>query len=134
MANNKLHHNKTLSNLNTEVKYANCERKWSRFGRNGENAGAKGFREIRKAYNKAHRKASKLQLSRYQAPQEEYVPIFKWGAEEDYGDDMDWTIGRDERRFNAEVNGCEAHLYQDQMWRDWNEEYDKSCKTRSDIV
>ena len=67
MANNKLHHNKTLSNLNTEVKYANDERRWSRYGRNGENAGAKGFKAIRKAYNRAFRKASKLQLSRYPA-------------------------------------------------------------------
>ena len=65
MANNTLHHDKTLANLNTEVKYANFERRWSRFGRRGENAGAKGFKAIRRAYNKAHRKASQLQLSRY---------------------------------------------------------------------
>ena len=65
MANNTLHHDKTLANLNTEVKYANFERRWSRYGRNGENAGARGFKSIRKAYNRAHRKASKQQLSRY---------------------------------------------------------------------
>ena len=28
-----------------------------------------------------------------------------------YERDMDWTISRDERLFNAEVRGCEYHLF-----------------------
>ncbi len=118
MANNKLHHNKTLSNLNTEVKYANMERSGSRFGRNGENAGAKGFKAIRRAYNKAHRKASKLQLSRYQpyveSQQEADAEYYQW-EDEMYQQDMDWTIGRDERLFNAEVRGAEEHLFREEV-------------------
>ena len=113
MANNKLNHNKTLSNLNTEVKYANDERRWSRYGRNGENAGAKGFKAIRKAYNRAHRKASKLQLSRYNGEEEVYEPLFDWIEEELFHDSMDWTVSRDERLFNAEVRGYEEHLFRE---------------------
>ena len=118
MANNKLNHNKTLSNLNTEVKYANDERRWSRYGRNGENAGAKGFKAIRRAYNKAHRKASKLQLSRYQEYEESQRELdaeyYQW-EDEMYQQDMDWTIGRDERLFNAEVRGAEEHLFREEV-------------------
>ena len=118
MANNKLHHNKTLSNLNTEVKYANMARNGSRFGRNGENAGAKGFKAIRRAYNKAHRKASKLQLSRYQPHVESQrdadAEYYQW-EDEMYQQDMDWTIGRDERLFNAEVRGAEEHLFREEV-------------------
>ena len=118
MANNKLNHNKTLSNLNTEVKYANDERRWSRYGRNGENAGAKGFKAIRRAYNKAHRKASKLQLSRYQEYEELQHELnaeyYQW-EDEMYQQDMDWTIGRDERQFNAEVRATEVHLFREEV-------------------
>ena len=65
MAKNELNHNKTLSNLNTEVKYAKDSRRWSRSGRNGETYRCSAWKDARRAYNRAHRKASKLQLSRY---------------------------------------------------------------------
>ena len=38
---------------------------------NGEVSTASWARDARKAYNKAHRKSSRVQLSRYQAPVEE---------------------------------------------------------------
>ena len=109
MPSNKLNHNRTLSHLFTELKYANDERRWSRYGRNGENAGAKGFKAARRRYNRAVRKASKLQLSRYQVytptQQELDEQYYKW-EDERYMEDMDWTLSRDERRFNAEVRGA----------------------------
>ena len=129
MPSNKLNHNRTLAHLFTELKYANDERRWSRYGRNGENAGAKGFKAARRRYNRAARKAAKLQLSRYQehtpTQQELDEQYYKW-EEGRYLDDMDFTISRDERLFNAEVRGCEAHLREDQQWRDWNKEYDRA--------
>jgi hypothetical protein len=65
MPNNELNHNRTLSNLNTCAKYAKNGRRWSRYGRNGETHTTSAWSDARKAYNKAHRRASKLQLSRY---------------------------------------------------------------------
>ena len=84
MPSNELHHDKTLANRNTEAKYAKCSRRWARFGHNGETSGGAYARDARKAYNKAHRKSSRLQLSRYQAPVEEYHPVFTWPPEEDW--------------------------------------------------
>ena len=66
MRNNELNHNKTLSNLNTNAKYARDSRRWSRCGRNGETYRCSAWQDARKAYNRAVRRASKLQLSRYQ--------------------------------------------------------------------
>ena len=71
MPKNELHHDKTLANRNTEAKYAKSSRRWARYGRNGEVNTASWARDARKAYNKAHRKSSRVQLSRYQAPTEE---------------------------------------------------------------
>tara|TARA_Y100001970_G_scaffold271481_1_gene366904 strand:- start:36911 stop:37108 length:198 start_codon:yes stop_codon:yes gene_type:complete len=62
---NNLNHRRTLANLNTEVKYAKDERRWSRYGRNGETSCGGSARFARKAYNKACRKASKLQLKKF---------------------------------------------------------------------
>jgi len=135
MPNNELNHNRTLSNLNTNAKYAKNGRRWSRYGRNGETHTTSAWADARKAYNKAHRRASKLQLSRYQehAPtqQELDAEYYTWEdlrTQEDewYERDMDWTISRDERLFNAEVRGCESHLWEDQQWRDWNKVYDRA--------
>ena len=81
---NTLHHDKTLTNRNTEAKYAKCSRRWARYGRNGEVTTASWARDARKAYNKAHRKSSRLQLGRYQAPIEEYHPVFTWAPEDDW--------------------------------------------------
>jgi hypothetical protein len=53
---------KKLAKLNTEVKYAVDERRWNRYGRNGEASCNGAARVTRKAYNKAHRKACKLAL------------------------------------------------------------------------
>ena len=131
MPTNTLHHDKTLANLNTEAKYAKNGRRWRRYGRNGETYTCSAWSDARKAYNKAHRRASKLQLSRYQTPaegptqQELDDEYYKWEADR-YDCDMDWTISRDERLFNAEVRGCESHLREDQQWRDWNREYDRA--------
>ena len=86
MANNKLNHNKTLSYLNAEVKYAKDERRWSRYGRNGEASCGGSVRFARKAYNKAARRASKLQLSRYQKPHERHEPLYDWNDVYDRGD------------------------------------------------
>ena len=135
MPNNELNHNRTLSNLNTDAKYAKNGRRWSRYGRNGETHTTSAWGDARKAYNKAHRRASKLQLSRYHVSeptqQELDAEYYTWEdlrTQEDewYEQDMDWAIGRDERLFNAEVRGCESHLREDQAWRDWNKAYDRA--------
>jgi len=70
MPSNELHHGYTLTSLFIEAKYAKCSRRWTRFGHNGETNGGAYARDARKAYNKAHRKSSRLQLSRYQTPSE----------------------------------------------------------------
>ena len=80
MRQNELHHNKTLSSLNTNAKYARDSRRWSRFGRNGETHRCSAWQDARKAYNRAVRKASKLQLSRYH----ESVPTQREYDEEYY--------------------------------------------------
>ena len=49
----------TLSNLNTAAKYAKGERRWSRYGRNGETYKCSAWKEARRAFNKAFRKAEK---------------------------------------------------------------------------
>ncbi len=103
MPSNELHHDRTLSNLNTDAKYAKHSRKWSRSKRNGETYQCSAWQEARRRYNRAVRKAAKLQLSRYQ----EHVPTqqeldeqyYMW-EDERYMGDMDWTISDDERRFN----------------------------------
>ena len=84
MPSNTLHHDKTLTGLFIEAKWAKLERRWSRRGRNGEVSTATWARDSRKAYNKAHRKSSRMQLSRYQTPVEEYHPVFTWLPEEDW--------------------------------------------------
>ena len=84
MPNNELHHGKTLTSLFIEAKYAKSSRRWSRYGRNGETHSTSAWKDARKAYNRAARKASRLQLSRYQAPVEEYHPVFTWEPEEDW--------------------------------------------------
>jgi predicted Zn-dependent protease len=71
MPSNELHHGYTLTSLFIEAKFAKSERQWSRFGRGGETNGGTWIQDARKRYNKAHRKASRTQLSRYQAPAEE---------------------------------------------------------------
>jgi hypothetical protein len=75
MALNQLHHGYTLTSLFIEAKFAKSERHWSRFGRRGETNGGSWIQDARKRYNKAHRKSSRLQLSRYQSPVEELETI-----------------------------------------------------------
>ena len=70
MPSNELHHGYTLTSLFIVAKYAKNERRWSRYGRNGETYRCSAWQDARKRYNKAHRKASRLQLGRYQAPSE----------------------------------------------------------------
>jgi hypothetical protein len=84
MPRNTLHHGYTLTSLFIEAKYAKSSRRWSRCGRNGETYKCTAWQDARKAYNKASRKASRIQLSRYQAPVEEYHPVFTWEPEEDW--------------------------------------------------
>ena len=61
---NDLNHNRTLSNLFTCAKYAKSERRGARYGRNGETHITTAWKAARKAYNRACRKASKLQLKK----------------------------------------------------------------------
>jgi len=65
MPSNKLHHDRTLTGLFIEAKYAKWSRKWSRYGRNGETYSTTAWQDARRRYNRAVRKASRLQLSRY---------------------------------------------------------------------
>jgi hypothetical protein len=103
---NELHHGYTLTSLFIEAKWAKCSRRWTRFGHNGETNGGVYARDARKAYNKAHRKSSRVQLSRYQAPVEEYVSSFTWEQEDDWHWDElrteadDWHDENVEQRFN----------------------------------
>ena len=126
MPKNELHHNRTLSNLNTNAKYAKHSRKWSRSKRNGETYQCSAWQEARRRYNRAVRKAAKLQLSRYQenvsAQQELNEEYYAW-EDERYMEDMDWTLSRDENMFNAKVRDM-MHLNEDQAWQDWNKAYD----------
>ena len=97
MPSNTLHHDKTLTSLFIEAKWAKFERRWSRRGRNGEVSTATWARDARKAYNKAHRKSSRVQLSRYQDPvpmqQELDLEYYTW-EDERYQADMDWVYDR----------------------------------------
>ena len=81
MANNALHHDKTLSSHRTEACYARREKRYTH--------NAKAARIASRRYNKAVRKASKLQLSRYQTPSTD-VPEPFW-AEEPECDDNHWA-------------------------------------------
>jgi hypothetical protein len=63
---NELHHGYTLTSLFIEAKFA-------KDGRSGEASGGSWIQDARKAYNKAHRKACRMQLSRYQAPVEDII-------------------------------------------------------------
>ena len=99
MPKNELHHGYTLTGLFIEAKFAKSERHWSRYGRRGETNGGSWIQDARKRYNKAHRKASRLQLGRYQDPSE--VPIqqeldMEYYAWEDdrYQDDLDWEYAQ----------------------------------------
>jgi len=57
MANNALHHNKTLSAHRTEASYARWEKRHV--------VNSKSARIASRRYNRACRRAAKLQLSRY---------------------------------------------------------------------
>ena len=99
MPRNELHHDKSLTNLFIEAKFAKSERHWSRYGRRGETNGGSWIQDARKRYNKAHRKASRVQLNSYNPHSQEYHPLFGWPQDEDCA----WTdvlISDEERRFN----------------------------------
>ena len=106
MPKNTLHHGYTLTSLFIEAKYAKQSRRWSRYGRNGETYSTTAWQDARKAYNRAARKAARVQLSRYQAPVEEHHPIFGWDQSDDWTwDDPrteadDWHEENVEQRFN----------------------------------
>ena len=110
MPSNELHHGYTLTSLFIEAKYAKWSRKWSRYGRNGETYSTTAWQDARRRYNRAVRKASRVQLSRYQSQSEEPIQQeldmehYAW-EDERYMEDMDWTLSRDEKQFNAEVRG-----------------------------
>ena len=114
MPSNTLHHNKTLAGLNTDAKYAKSSRRWSRYGRNGETCSTSAWQDARRRYNRAVRKASKLQLSRYQEytlTQQELDDQYYMWEDERYMEDMDWTLSRDEKRFNEQVRRAEEELF-----------------------
>jgi len=103
MPKNELHHGYTLTSLFIEAKFAKSERHWSRYGRRGETNGGSWIQDARKRYNKAHRKASRVQLSCYQTHVEECHPGFAWEAEDDWTWDDLRTEADDfyeEKRFN----------------------------------
>lgn len=81
MANNALHHDKTLSSHKTEASYSRSEKRWC--------GGGKAARIASRRYNKAARRAAKLQLSRYQTPRTD-VPEPFW-VEEPEWDDGYWA-------------------------------------------
>jgi hypothetical protein len=83
MAFNALHHNKALTALFIEAKFAKGDRRWSRFGRRGETNGGAWIQDARKRYNKAHRKASKQQLRNYQPSVVEISWLIGWPQDED---------------------------------------------------
>jgi len=99
MPSNELHHGYTLTSLFIEAKFAKSERHWSRYGRNGETNGGSWIQDARKRYNKAHRKASRMQLSRYQIPSEEPIQqeldmeYYAW-EDDCYQSDIDWVYAR----------------------------------------
>ena len=70
---NDLHHDRKLSNLHTDVNYRRLERAWARRD-NGYTSGSNHHREACRRYNKAFRKASKAQLSRYSRPSNYEAP------------------------------------------------------------
>ena len=57
---NNLNHNRTLANLRTEACYARTEKRWG-------NPASKRARLASRRYNKAMRKAAKLQLKKFAA-------------------------------------------------------------------
>ena len=67
---NDLHHSRKLSNLQTDVNYRRLERAWARRD-GGYSSCSHLHRDMCRRYNKAFRKASKLQLSRYNSPQQQ---------------------------------------------------------------
>lgn len=97
MPSNELHHGYTLTGLFIEAKYAKWSRKWSRYGRNGETYSTTAWQDARRRYNRAVRKASRIQLSRYQDPvpmqQELDYEYYTW-EDERYQTDMDWVYDR----------------------------------------
>ena len=107
MPSNELHHDYSLTGLFIEAKYAKWSRRWSRYGRNGETHSTTAWQDARRRYNRAVRKASRLQLNRYQTPVEECHTVFTWEQEEDYTwgdlrtDADDWHDENIEQRFSA---------------------------------
>ena len=77
MANNALHHDKTLSSHKTEASYSRSEKRYS--------GGGKSARIASRRYNKAVRRAAKLQLSRYRRPTTD-VPEPFWAHEPEMDD------------------------------------------------
>ena len=67
---NDLHHSRKLSNLQTDVNYRRLERAWARRD-GGYSSCSHLHRDMCRRYNKAFRKASKLQLSRYNSPEQQ---------------------------------------------------------------
>ena len=55
---NNLNHDYTLSNLHSEAQYSRREKRWAGYG-------SKHARTASKRYNKAVRKAAKMQLKNY---------------------------------------------------------------------
>jgi hypothetical protein len=115
MPSNELHHGYTLTGLFIEANWSRAERRWSRHGRHGETSGT-WARVARKAYNKAHRKASRVQLSRYQTPVQELPSLFGWDQSDDWHwDDFRTEAGHwyEEKHFSAQC--FSAQDYQDYM-------------------
>ena len=112
---NALHHDRKLSNLNTDVNYRRLERAWARRD-NGYCSGSNHHRDACRRYNKAFRKASKVQLSRYTKPTE-LLPQHESVLPESnsWVDDL--------------VAECREEYWADKRFNDYCEEYDELMQT-----
>ena len=108
---NALHHDRKLSNLNTDVTYRRLERAQSRSDR-GYCSGSNHHREACRRYNKAFRKASKVQLSRYSGPSDNTT-----SHEDVLPESNSWVDD-----LAAE---CREEYWDDKRFNDYCEEYDE---------
>lgn len=107
---NALHHDRKLSNLNTDVNYRRLERAWARRD-NGYCPGSNHHRDACRRYNKAFRKASKVQLSRYSGKRSDAeTPEDVLPESNSWVDDL--------------AAECREEYWADKRFNDYCEEYD----------
>ena len=108
---NSLHHDRKLSNLCTDVNYRRLERAWARRD-NGYCPGSSHHREACRRYNKAFRKASKAQLSRYSGT--------------GYDTDASVAVLPESNSWVDDLAAeCREEYWNDKRFNDYCEEYDE---------